>query len=143
MILQTGALAGTLAFPSRLFAAPLPRIADAAPALGSGSLVAWVRVTLDAGAKIRLVQLDEAALPVAAAPVLRLSRAALGEAPAASGWEQMRIACRAAHNLAVATAARCWGAAAADCAVEHGRILHRRLGRAVGYAVWAEFSGTT
>lgn len=145
-VLRTGAVgAGVLALPALFHAdaSACPQITAAPPGLTAGILAAWVRVALDRGAEIRLVHLDEAGVPLAEVPELSLSRDLLTRGAEGSNWTQLRRACASANVLALATAARSWGAEERECAIELGRITARRLGRAIGYAVWAELSGTT
>jgi hypothetical protein len=129
MILQAGAVAaGTLASPILFRAAAAagrPILDEAAPL--SGTLVAWVLVTLDEGAKIRLFHCDRSSAPVAEAPAVRLSRQELSDASGSPAAEQLRRACDEAQRLALGAAARCWGVPPVECVMERGRIVHRGL----------------
>ncbi len=130
-LLQSGSVAAAAVAvggfrPTRAEEAPLPTASAGATLFGP--LVAWVVLDLDRGGVIRLVALDDPAQPkrtIATEVVPLMSPVA---------------AARRARDLAVETVAASWGVRPESCVAEFNRIAHPTSGRAIGYAVWSDFT---
>ncbi len=56
-----------------------------------------------------------------------------GSSSVRRSWDMLRAAGAAAREMLIAAAAHEWGAKAADCSAENGKVLHRATGRTKAY----------
>lgn len=135
------ALLGAGALVAAGFPAATALAAASSTDASAAMLAAWVVLRPEAGADVQFAYLSPRGRPLHVLPTVRLeARETARAGGSTSAWGQAQEAAVLAQSLAVAMAARAWGAPTTECQIRPGWIEHPASGRSISYCVWLDIT---